>query len=314
LFACSSGVSGPDEFSSRLRTAVQLQRAGDYAAAEKLLREEVQQAEASKRVDVGTALVFNNLGSAYHYQNRYKDAEYCFRRAIDICQTGCEEVFVVRFTVNLAQVYLDTGQPARAERLNLDSLLAGLREGSKDAPDVVRLVVTIGVLADLRGRYTESERTYKELLLRAENLRPYGEDTWLLLHNLGLLCHKTGRSTEAMTYYERALLVAEKAFRPEDPRLAKLLLTMGTLQLKEHGPADAEPFYQRALAAGERALGPEHPLVRQILADYALALRRMKRSAKAREYERRAKKIPRASSEADPSKYTVDISDLIPRQ
>lgn len=51
------------------------------------------------------------------------------------------------------------------------------------------------------------------------------------------------------------------------------------------------PLYQRALAIVEKALCPEHPRVATLLENYALLLRTMGRSQKAKPLESRARAI-----------------------
>src|SRR5262245_60807089 len=115
-----------DGLTAPLERAVSLERNGNYTAAEQVLVSALQQVEAAGTTDPRAAAFFNDLGTAYHFQDKYLKAEWAYRRAVALCRTACgsEPILKIRFTVNLANLYLETGEYAKAERLQLGSLAA----------------------------------------------------------------------------------------------------------------------------------------------------------------------------------------------
>jgi tetratricopeptide (TPR) repeat protein len=307
----SAGADG-DEFTAKLKTAIVLQDSGDYQGAEQLLAPLLKQAGALGVADPRMPVLYNNLGSLYHFQEKYVQAEWAYRKAIDICRTHCglETGLTTRFMANLAELYLQTEQYAKAERLGLRSLATQLEESQPEDPDFVRLLRMIGDLALRLGRFEEAESAFDAALARSEIILPGGTESTQILNNLGILYYRTGRNAAALSYCSRALASAEKVFQPKDPRLAQTWLNTGALRLLLNGPVDAEPFFQKALAIGEGSLGRQDPVVGQILAAYATCLKQMDRKAEAKEYERRSKTILQSASAFRPSRYTVDAADL----
>ena len=54
-------------------------------------------------------------------------------------------------------------------------------------------------------------------------LGPEDQETALVLNNLALLYANTGRHTEATSYFQRALVIWEKALGPDHPNVARAL-------------------------------------------------------------------------------------------
>ena len=290
-----------DELTAPWERAVSLERCGNCAAAEQVL---VSAARA--------AAFFNDLGAAYHFQDKYLKAEWAYRRAVALCRTACgsEPILTMRFTANLANLYLETGQYPKAERLQLGSLAARIEASGQGDPDVIRLTSTLGTLAMHRGRYAEAERTLQDALARWEEVRSGGLESLYVLNNLGILYQSVGRNDDALSYCERAMEVAEKVLRPGDPLRIKVWLNVGSLRLIENGPADAQPYFQTALEISEKALGQDHPLVGWILGAYAVDLRRMHRKTEAKAMERRAKTILQSTAGSPGEKYAIDSADI----
>jgi len=314
LFAhvsASGGRTDKDDSTIRLKAAVELKNKGNYEAAERSLRAAVEQAETLGSTDPRAAVLFNDLGSVYHFENKYAQAEWAYRRAIDLCQAACgpEAPLTARFTVNLAQLYLETGQYAKAERLGIRSLVIRFKEFPDDLV-YFRLVGTLGDLASVQGRYAEAESAFDEALALWEKHQPGGKECMRVLNNLGVLYYVTGRNAGALSYFERALQIAEKAPQPGDLLRVKAWLNVAFLRLIEHGPVDAEPSFQKALDIGEKELGPNHPLIGQVLDAYAKALKQMNHKKEAKAFEQRSRAILRSTSGLRGPKYTVDVIDL----
>ncbi len=307
-------LSAQDDFAAHLRTAEQLYGQGAYSRAEKILLRLSKEAQSFGPDDVRTALVLNNLGAVCHGLERYSEAERHYQRAIVILKRvpGPHDILLAKFKGNLAGLYCDTGQWAKAERLELGPLATRLQSLKPDHPDVLRLLVTVAAVDQAHRRYAESELRYRQALASWEKIAPQSIETMQTINNLGTLYRETGRNAEALACFERALAIAEQTPGSADPLFQiKSLVNVGTLRLILQGPAEAEMWYKRALAIAEPTLGPEHPLVGRILLHYAVVLQLTKRKADAKKCQRRAEAILQAAFREGPTRHTVDFSDLL---
>jgi tetratricopeptide (TPR) repeat protein len=311
LVAAGIALAAPDDFVQRLLAADQLHRQGDNAGAETILLEELEKADHFGSDNPRKAIVLNNLGSVYHFMDKYQQAEHCYRRAVEIESrlggTGGDSL--IRSVINLAALYIDTGQYAKAERLGLASLAEHQATIVAKSPDFARLLALLGDLEQRRGRYSKAQQYEEDALAIFEELAPDGSQSMVTLNNLCILYGETGRNTDALSYCERALRIAEGT-TVQPFMQASLLANVGALQFVVHGTAKAEPFYKKALAIAENALDRQQTLFAHILLSYAVVLDRTSRKVQAEECRRRAKAILEAASMTDPRKFTVDLGDM----
>lgn len=315
IAAGAAALAGDTDFAASLRAAEALQQQREFAGAEKLLRAVLKETETFGPEDPRRAVVLNNLGSLYHFMNLLSKAEACYRRAMEIEDRsfGNDESRPIRARLNLAALYVETGQADKAERLGLRALLERSPADSRTSPDVARLLAILGAIEQRKGRNAQAEKYLREALTIWDNLAPDSVQAMETLNNLGVLYGDSGRSAEALSCYERALTIAEKTLSPADPLQATLLTNAGTFHFIVHGPAHAEPFYVRALALAERTMGRNHALVGQIMLQYAAVLERTDRTAEAKKCRRRANTIMEDASKGEPARYTVDLSELARR-
>jgi tetratricopeptide (TPR) repeat protein len=149
----------PDDFAARLCAADEMWEAGEKGGAEKLLLAALREAPNVRKDDFRRATVLSKLAYAYHSRRRYTAAEGCYRRAIGIWKDrGDWNGELVRSIGNLAALYAEIGQYAKADRLELRSLVARASEFRLDDADTAWLLATLGVLEYRRARYAEAER------------------------------------------------------------------------------------------------------------------------------------------------------------
>jgi len=70
-----------------------------------------------------------------------------------------------------------------------------------------------------------------------------------------------GKYAQAIPLAQKLLAIAEKAFDPDAPEVAKFLDMLAALYKVQGNYQSAEPLSKRALAIYEKALGPDHPTV-----------------------------------------------------
>jgi tetratricopeptide (TPR) repeat protein len=91
-----------------------------------------------------------------------------------------------------------------------------------------------------------------------------------------MMLYRLGKFDEAVPLAQRALALAEKAFGPDLPDAAPLLLSvppflnnLAELYRRQGRYADAEPLFKRSLAMREKVHGPDHPDVAAALGGLA---------------------------------------------
>lgn len=305
-------AAAQDRFGERLNASEQLHRQGAYAAAEKHLLALLAEADVAGASNPRKLAVLNNLGSVYHSMNRYLQAEQCYRRAIEIEKVAgaAAREFHFQSTVNLACLYIDTGQYYKADRMGLQGLAESRPMSLRRDGNYARLLATLGALEFSHGRLDAAERFELGALKIWEALRPDGVERIEVLSNMGILYMEMGRDAEARESYRQALTIANATLPADDPAQVRLLINAGTFHAVVDGQKAAEPFYRRALAIAQEKLGEEHPVLCTILSSYAVLLESAGRKTQAAEYRRRAESIRSALESTDPRRHTVDVHDL----
>ena len=299
-----------NELTEKLKVAEQLHREGAYSSAETVLLAALEQADQLTANDHRRAAILNNLGSVYHSQGKYLQAEQCYRRAMGFGETlSVDDQLTAR--VNLAALYTETGQYAKAERLGLHLILERRVMSQGKERGFARLLATLGGLEYQQGRYLQAERHELAALEIWQRVAPDSIETIQTLNNLGVMHARTRRDPEALACFERALEIAVRSLKPGDPMKVTLMANAAAFHAVIEGPAAGEAYYRSALEIAESRLGPEHPLVGAILASYASLLERANRKAEAKERHRRAEKIREAADKTDPRTYTVDLGTLL---
>lgn len=313
--AASAGftpAADQDAFSRRLDECENLHRKGNYGEAEKRLLVLLTETNGPGAAELRKLAVLHNLGSVYHSMSRYLQAEQCYRRALEIEKAAgaAASEFHFQTTVNLASLYIDTGQYPKARRLGLNSLAESRPLPRRHDASFARLLATLGALEFSQGRLEAAERFELEALKLWGELGPNGVELIEALSNIGYLYMEMGRHAKARVSYERALAIAAVTLPADDPAQIRLLMNAGTFHAVVDGRAEAEPYYRRALAIAQEKLGDEHPVLGSILTSYAVLLESSGQKAQAKQYSRRAQSIRNAHDRTDPGIHTVDIEDL----
>lgn len=171
-----------------------------------------------------------------------------------------DDLEVVTIENNLAQMYVLTGQYAKAEPLYLHALEISEQVLGTEHPDTLASLNNLAYLYHSEGRYTAAEPLYRRALEARERvLGPEHPDTLSSVHNLGALYESMGRYADAEPFYHRALNASERVLGREDPDTLMSVNNLAALYKKMNRYAEAELLYLRALKARERVLGREHP-------------------------------------------------------
>jgi DNA-binding NtrC family response regulator/tetratricopeptide (TPR) repeat protein len=168
---------------------------------------------------IGAGKAWNNLGVVNKTLCRWDRAVECFGRALESARKYGEARAVASRTCNLGVSLLKAGRWSEARAYLTDALKRSSALGSD--PGVVRAKIAIGILTRLERKWKASARHLKEALEMSRAAGMSREEA-LALEFLGELSFDSGSPKEALSYYERALAVADSAEAHVDVRVEVL--------------------------------------------------------------------------------------------
>ncbi len=210
--------------------------------------------------DVANA--FLAIGDAHESVEDYPAAEAAYRRALAILE---------RFTDLLAS----------------DVDLARLTVQARTA---------VGTTQRIRGDLEGAHATLSSAVELAVNVLDGDDaDTVWALNALGIVCKYSGRFSEGVEHYQRALGIAERITGPDPAETATIWHNIGGRAFDSGDHRAALDPTQRAVTIHEAVLGPDHPTVAADVAALAAILDRLGRRDEAAVLNERALSILEAN-------------------
>jgi len=201
-------------------------------------------------------------------------------------------LYVASTLNNLASLYSDMGQYAKAEPLFQRSLKISEEKLGKDDPDVASTLNNLAILYEAMGQYAKAEAVFqRSLKIRENKLGKDHPDVARSLNNLAVLYDAMGQYAKAEPLYQRSLKIKEDKLGKDHPDVAQSLNNLANLYADMGQYARAEPLYQRSLQIREDKLGKDHPDVAQSLNNLASQYADMGQYAKAEPLFQRSLKI-----------------------
>jgi tetratricopeptide (TPR) repeat protein len=149
--------------------AIALQEQGAFGGAENLYRDVLTELDKQKSpaFDKQRSAVLLNLGSVLEMQQRFSDAERCYRTSISLQREHgqADVALLITGLQNLASVLQIQGK-AKDARLVLERLLKQLRESlGANHPITMQTCHNLARLLHDQAQYTEAQTLYDEILL-----------------------------------------------------------------------------------------------------------------------------------------------------
>ncbi len=208
------------DWQTHLKAAQQLQLAGNVTRAEREFQAALQAAKQVAPDGKSVAYVLGAIGTYYEQIGNFREAERCFLQSLAIWQRilGPDHFALARVISQLASVYLETGQLAKAQSLRLESWVRRA-EAQPPSSELEKLLENVAALDALRGHFAEAEKVLAHDLDVTAQRNDLVESA-VILNNLGLVCFDSGRYSDAIRYLSRSLVRWEGLRSANDPNSA----------------------------------------------------------------------------------------------
>ena len=291
-------------------------RAGDSAAAIKLLEQAVVAADAGNHKLVA-AEAWSALAWLQGYQLReFERAQWAVQMAGAAIEALGGNPELAAQLVNYEALVLEAkGQLQAAKAKYLEALAARERIGGSEWK-LALVLNDLGVIERKLGNLAASRQDHdRALAIRKQVFGEHHPYTFSSLTNLGAVAWSEGDYAGSEQYFRSALAVAEAIFPPQHPQTALALKNLGSLFEQQRRFTDSIATFRRAVAMYEATRGPNHPDVADALHSLANVLAHVDQLADARQAYSRALAIYEAKAGDDPELAALleDFGELLVR-
>jgi tetratricopeptide (TPR) repeat protein len=311
--AAGTVLAGEASWDQLIRQGERLCREGRFVEAEAVFLDALKEAGKVSAPNIRLAETQHYLGSVYRELGRLPEAEKWYQRSLDAWQTRNEDADrqVPQPLISLTSLYMENGLDAKAERLLAPWFAEPRPRFQAPDPRSARLLHNLAALQHRRRKYAIAESLYRDSLKAAQTVfGSHDPEVARILNNLGMLHVDAGRRDEAGPCLEQALAILESALGSSHPDVARALTNLAAFYTSTRSHAKAAPLFERALSIAETRLGSDNRLVGDITAEYAVALRKLKRKNEARLLEKRAQAIRQSHAPEQLGRHSVDFRDL----
>lgn len=197
------------------------------------------------------AMLVNNLGQIQQERRRWKEAQNSYETAAHLLRAslGPDHPSIANVLTNLASLHQSRKRYSQAESFLKEALRIERRHYPLSHPRVAMTYNNLAALAAARKNYAEAETMLQGSL---ESLRaglPEGhQDIGLVAVNLGEVYRATRQYERATPLFKEGLRTLERAWGPDDPRLAPKLERYSALMRAQQEYAEAERAQVRFFA------------------------------------------------------------------
>ena len=299
LLRNDSGRDPPELGSVFINQADLLAAAGEFERAGELYSAAMEVARANHgTTGVEWAKCLRGVGRVRRLQGRFQEAEQLIREVLQTFETtlGPDSPETAAILNDYGAVLVDREKFGEAKAVLERALGIWGKSSTREDENIAAVRNNLAAVYSETGNYDLAEQLYLAALAQLENkLGPEHPDLGQPLLNLAVTYRKLHRPEEAWEAANRAKRLMNESRRPDDPRMIRLLGTMGDLAADSGSEEAALVSYGKALDLAERVLGDSHPEVATLLNNIAIVLRRNERYLEAEAYLRRSLAIRDAS-------------------
>ncbi|MEO8049361.1 MAG: tetratricopeptide repeat protein [Acidobacteriota bacterium] len=233
---------------------------------------------------VGLALV-------YRRESRLAEAANLNLSAIAVYQAQHGSKNLPVALNNLGRIRTEQQRPKEAERLFRKAIALWEQQLGPTHPSVAAGLTSLGLVLCSRRKFSEAEPILRRARdIDRESFAANHPRVANDLDNLAVLALDRKRYAEAEDLLQEARAILEKRL-PGHPETGKVLARLAQVYHREAKLAESETLYRRALRILEQGWGPENPLLLAPLEDYSAVLRSKQNYAEAARIDAQAMKI-----------------------
>ena len=286
-----------------------LEDGGQYAAAKQQYTAGLQLVAGFK--DNRELVTQMKLGVLAASMGQYVEAEEWDNKAVRLGLElyGSTSAELAIPFINLAALYREQGQPAKAENYGRRAL--SLLGEPHDSAALVRAKVlgTLGGILSLRGELTEAESMLRESTELARRIPPPSDILSANLNNLAGVYAKTQRPAEALAAYREAYDLV-RAASSNDPNLFYILAGMAGVEAGSGHYEQAVADLESGIRLADEGGAGNTMQVRDALAAEANWLTRLNRKDEARRVREREKRVAEVTARNSYSQQIIDASQV----
>ena len=258
-----TGTGSAEESDVLLRQALLRSDQAQFDDAEKLAR---QALETLQRLDPSSAAVakaYTTLGEILIERGQYAEAVKALDESIRLhTALGVEDADYASTLRQQVNAYFYMGKLDVADETGRRTLEMTRRVSGERHALVAEDLINLGAIQTERGKYTDSERYYREALAVSESW--FGKDhyqTASTLTQLGRSLVYQKRFDEGGVVLQRALAIQERVFGPDHPRVASAVNDLGNIAVQTGRLDDAEAAFTRMGNIYRKTYGAKHFLI-----------------------------------------------------
>ncbi|MAJ60009.1 MAG: hypothetical protein CBC48_08515 [bacterium TMED88] len=243
-----------------LHVAESYQREGDYAAAERLIRVVVDQANVGRLAEFDTAEpIFAAQATHYEDEDRPEAAASLLEVGLHLYGSSAPSAINRRTELEtlLGDAYLRLGQVPKASSLLLNTQdVAQSRFGPKSV-EAAKVAVSVAALYAKQGNFERAEQTNQDAVSILEVHESQSLTLARAQSQLAQLYLDHGRAEDALPYGRAATEILSQS-ETTTPLLVTTLTTLATAETRSGDLATADRDYALALKAYEALPADEH--------------------------------------------------------
>jgi tetratricopeptide (TPR) repeat protein len=213
--------------------------------------------------------------------------------------------------IHLAWLYVETGRPGEAQRLQPEAWADRLTIRDPESKFLPMLLETIAGVNALEGRFAVARNLYEQdFELLARRGMAVSRERASALNNFGFIQLRAGHYADASNSFSQALALWLLLSPLEDSQVAMSRLGLAEAHIALRRYDEAGDLLKQVLPVFEHNYGPNSLRTEDVLTRYAQVLRHQKHRDEAKQLEERAQLIRRASVADVSYKHVVNASDL----
>lgn len=248
-------LGDPSKWSELNAQTVELFNKGDYAGAETVARQALNEASAKFGENhTNTANSLNILAAILDKQGKYSDSEGLHRKALAIYEKamGPDHSFTAISLNNLSLALEKLGKYGDAETLLRRAHKIYEKTLGPQHPDTAKILSNLARVLDSQGKYGTTLAQPQQ----QAKAPPAAAGAALAVKAQELL--RQGQYEAAETLHHQVLATHEKTLGLEHPDTANSQSNLAHVLYLQGKYAEAEKLYRKALATREKVLGPDH--------------------------------------------------------